>query len=162
MEEFVLHRKPTAIIKKKVTSLIEKSTNFSKMSFRAVINTSDIPKTCFLCQTSCDEKCNHCNLVYFCCEEHFKLHRLESENYCFPYRAAFKEGIGRILVATRTIKAMELILIDPGTVIGPNYTTTPACLECLRWVNKHKQAEILPKFKFLKFLLSFMCFSIRG
>ncbi len=26
---------------------------------------------------------------------------------------------------------MELILVDPGTVKGPNYTTTPACLECL-------------------------------
>ncbi len=51
--------------------------------------------------------------------------------YCFPYRADYKEGIGRILVATRTIKPMELILVDPGTVKGPNYTTTPACLECL-------------------------------
>lgn len=27
---------------------------------------------------------------------------------------------------------MELILIDPGTIIGPNYTSKPICLECLK------------------------------
>ena len=27
---------------------------------------------------------------------------------------------------------MDLILVDPGTVIGPNYCSKPVCLECLQ------------------------------
>ena len=53
--------------------------------------------------------------------------------YCFPYEVSFKPGIGRVLVTTRHIKPMELILVDPGTCTGPNYTTTQmVCLECTR------------------------------
>ena len=29
------------------------------------------------------------------------------------------------------IKAMELVLVDPGTVVGPNYSSKPICIECL-------------------------------
>ena len=38
---------------------------------------------------------------------------------------------GRILRATRPIKALEIVLVDPGTVVGPNYSSRPVCLECL-------------------------------
>ena len=89
----------------------------------------------------------------------------KTDGYCFPYEAANKKGIGRILVATRefisqkfnklfdssninilllyvlkkqlfydivgNIKAMELVLVDPGTVVGPNYSSKPICIECL-------------------------------
>jgi len=33
-----------------------------------------------------------------------------------------------VLFATRDIKPLELILIDPGTVVGPNYKSLPVCL----------------------------------
>ena len=26
---------------------------------------------------------------------------------------------------------MELVLVDPGTVVGPNYSSKPTCIECL-------------------------------
>lgn len=26
---------------------------------------------------------------------------------------------------------MELVLVDPGTVVGPNYSSKPICIECL-------------------------------
>ena len=58
-----------------------------------------------------------------------------SKEICLPYKTENRPGIGRVLIATRTIKPMELVLIDPGTVTGPNYTTKPVCLECLRPVN---------------------------
>ena len=38
---------------------------------------------------------------------------------------------GRILRATRPIKALEVVLVDPGAVVGPNYSSRPVCLECL-------------------------------
>ena len=33
-------------------------------------------KECFLCQTPCENCCPHCELIYFCSDEHFKLHRV--------------------------------------------------------------------------------------
>ena len=27
---------------------------------------------------------------------------------------------------------MELVLVDRGVVVGPNYTSPPVCLECLK------------------------------
>ena len=59
----------------------------------------------------------------------------QTRRICLPYKTENRPIIGRVLVATRTIKPMELILIDPGTVIGPNYTSKPTCLECLRLVD---------------------------
>lgn len=92
-------------------------------------------RVCFLCQTECSNLCPHCKLVHYCSQEHFQLHRLEEKNYCYPYETSYKDGIGRILKATRTIKSMDLVLVDPGTVIGPNYCSKPVCLECLQPVD---------------------------
>ena len=64
-----------------------------------------------------------------------KKNILQTRRICLPYKTENRPIIGRVLVATRTIKPMELILIDPGTVIGPNYTSKPTCLECLRLVD---------------------------
>ena len=33
-------------------------------------------KECFLCQNPCSSVCPHCRLVYYCSEDHFKLHRV--------------------------------------------------------------------------------------
>ena len=38
------------------------------------------------------------------------------------------------MFATRDIKPLELILVDPGTVVGPNYKSEPVCLQCLKSV----------------------------
>lgn len=65
----------------------------------------------------------------------FIFFNCQTRRICLPYKTENRPIIGRVLVATRTIKPMELILIDPGTVIGPNYTSKPTCLECLRLVD---------------------------
>ena len=52
--------------------------------------------------------------------------------YC--HRCGRLPGKGRVLFATRDIQAMELVLVDPGTVVGPNYSSQPVCLECLKEV----------------------------
>jgi len=43
--------------------------------------------------------------------------------------------VGRILVAARAIRPLELVLVDPGTLTGPNYSSVPVCLECLKPVS---------------------------
>ena len=87
---------------------------------------------CFLCLKVCSEKCPHCSAVYFCSPEHFARHR--HQDYCLPYRAGRLPGKGRVLFSTRDIRPLELILVDPGTVLGPNYKSEPVCLQCLRQV----------------------------
>ncbi len=35
-----------------------------------------VENVCFLCQKACDNLCPHCEVVYFCSETHFNLHRI--------------------------------------------------------------------------------------
>ena len=82
--------------------------------------TNSIPRTsyqgsskeCFLCLRPCENQCPHCGLVYYCSEDHLNLHR--RDDYCFPYRAGRLPEKGRVLFATRDIKPLDLILVDPG------------------------------------------------
>lgn len=50
---------------------------------------------------------------------------------CLPFTVMYKEGVGRYVVASRDIKASEIILCDTPAVLGPNYETEAVCLECL-------------------------------
>jgi len=85
---------------------------------------------CFLCLAPCYDLCPHCKLVHFCSQDHLRLHRHGTE--CLPYKAGRLPDKGRVLFATRDLKPLDLILIDPGTVVGPNYKGRPVCLECLK------------------------------
>ena len=93
---------------------------------------SQEPSTCFLCLKVCSEKCPHCGQVFFCSQEHFARHR--HQDSCLPFTAGTLPDKGRVLFATRDIRPLELILVDPGTVVGPNYKSDPVCLQCLRTV----------------------------
>jgi len=48
-----------------------------------------------------------------------------------PFTVKVAEGVGRYVVATRDIAAMEVILEDTPDCLGPNYETEAVCLECL-------------------------------
>ena len=107
--------------------------------------------SCFLCPELGSIHCPNCDALY-CSPQHGALHH--SRNYCFPYKVklfsinifivlqklqdgytfqvSFMKGKGRILLATRDIKPLDLVLVDPGTVIGPNYRSRRVCLECLK------------------------------
>ncbi len=52
----------------------------------------------------------------------------------FVYLTQIEESAseGRFLVASRTIKAGELILHEPPLVIGPKLLTQPLCLGCYK------------------------------
>ena len=53
-------------------------------------------RPCFLCLApDCESLCPHCRAVYYCGEEHFRLHRLPDADYCFPYEADHMDGVGK-------------------------------------------------------------------
>ena len=50
---------------------------------------------------------------------------------CLPYKISFTNEKGRIVVATRDIKPLELIMSDEPFVIGPSRQQQIVCVECL-------------------------------
>ena len=46
------------------------------------------------------------------------------------YITAYLPSIISLYIAGN-IRAMELVMVDPGTVVGPNYSSKPICIECL-------------------------------
>jgi hypothetical protein len=57
-------------------------------------------------------------------------------------KVGWLEGKGRVLFATRDIRALDLILVDPGTVVGPNYRSKKVCLECLKLLGMAKEEDL--------------------
>ena len=62
-------------------------------------------RACFLCLApECESQCPHCRAVYYCGEEHFRLHRAApadcggggEDGYCFPYEADYLDGVGKL------------------------------------------------------------------
>ena len=50
---------------------------------------------------------------------------------CFPFKVINSDVLGRHFIATRDIKPLELILVDPPAVVGPATKTKPVCIICL-------------------------------
>ena len=54
-------------------------------------------RSCFLCLApDCESRCPHCRAVYYCGEEHFRLHRIPDGDYCFPFEADYMDGVGKL------------------------------------------------------------------
>ena len=47
--------------------------------------------------------CPHCLEVFYCSEDHFRLHRSYDGSKCLPFRVFQTEDRGRIGVATRQV-----------------------------------------------------------
>jgi len=86
---------------------------------------------CFLCQTTTTSTCPQCSLPS--CPSHLSSHLLRGT--CLPFVVTSREGVGRCVLASRDIKASEVILEDTPAVLGPNYETEAVCLECLSRVD---------------------------
>ena len=110
---------------------------------------------------NCITKCPRPNCgVYYCCDSHYASHvvnlnqntrydnnngnrRSEKSNrddledtvmpdsLCLPFKVVNSDRFGRHFVATRDIKPLELILVDPPGVVGPSTKTKPVCIVCL-------------------------------
>uniref|UniRef100_A0A182SCU7 MYND-type domain-containing protein n=1 Tax=Anopheles maculatus TaxID=74869 RepID=A0A182SCU7_9DIPT len=91
-----------------------------------------IEKICPICKKEASKRCSRCAMVYYCCVEHqqqdWKLHKAT----CHPFKICSNEQYGRFLVATRDIKAGEIILKESPLVHGPAQITGPVCVGCLQ------------------------------
>ena len=97
--------------------------------------------------------------VWYCSEDHMLLHRTKNNNgeeICYPFKIMENDYLGRYhfivnvrrmslltkyyilrfrlplryLVATRNIKAGEIIFEELPLVVAPNATSTPQCIVC--------------------------------
>lgn len=109
-----------------------------KMSFIKLEN-EEVHKTdeeqCFLCgkQNSNDvplQKCANCELIWFCSEDHYEVHRHKER--CFPFLIKRSPKKGRFMVATRDIEPLEMILWEKPAVIGPYTKDAAGCLQCFK------------------------------
>lgn len=60
------------------------------------------------------------------------VHSVEPDTICWPFRIDTRPNVGRIMVATRDIRAGEIILEEMPAVWGPNNKSAAVCLECLK------------------------------
>ena len=111
---------------------------------------------------NCITKCPKPNCeIYYCCDSHYSSHvvyldqntrchgndgnsrsdksntdnsedTVMADSLCLPFKVVNSDRFGRHFVATRDIKPLELILVDPPGVVGPSTKTKPVCIVCLR------------------------------
>jgi len=102
--------------------------NFKKSKSKSKSRSRERKGQCFLCGRETSLLCPSCNLVYYCSQQCYIYHR--QQNYCYPFRVVWKPGKGKCVVATRDIEALELIIFDQATVVGPRNISNEVCLEC--------------------------------
>jgi len=88
-----------------------------------------ILEKCFLCGKPSEDQCLWCRAAYFCGPEHQAIHR--SKTRCAPWKVVEIPGKGRGLVATRTIRPREPILVERAVLAGPSLVSNPVCPTCL-------------------------------
>ena len=74
-------------------------------------NSSEVKECCFCPQEYNSNEslntdltlCPHCQEVFYCNEDHFRLHRSYDGSKCLPFRVIQTEDRGRIVVATRQV-----------------------------------------------------------
>ena len=99
----------------------------------------EFANSCFLCINPADSTCDTCS-VPICSENHAKIHR-SKEGLCRPFRVRYRQGVGKYLVATRNISALEIILEEKPAAFGPDHDTKPVCLECHSLISPNENAE---------------------
>merc|ERR1711963_35027 len=58
-------------------------------------------------------------------------HLIKPGTICLPYKIVFTKEKGRVVVATRDVKPLELIISDEPFIIGPSRQQQLVCVECL-------------------------------
>ncbi|XP_015595616.1 protein msta isoform X4 [Cephus cinctus] len=93
-------------------------------------------KYCPICTKSASLPCSSCKNAVYCSQEHQLSHSPEHKHQRSPVKVAFSEKYGRYLIATRDLKAGELILRESPFILGPKSFTLPVCLGCHREFSK--------------------------
>lgn len=93
---------------------------------------SDGAASCTICGQPSSLRCSNCGLVVYCSREHQKDDWPKHKKECQPFKVQQDERLGRYLVASRDIRAEEVVLKEAPIIRGPSQLTEPVCLVCLQ------------------------------
>ncbi|XP_063709401.1 SET domain-containing protein SmydA-8-like isoform X2 [Culicoides brevitarsis] len=96
---------------------------------------------CAICDKETKTRCSACQSVFYCCVEHQKSDWSRHKNSCHPFKVESSPEFGRYLVASKDIKAGEIVLKESPLVCGPSQITPPVCVGCLQKIEEKRHTE---------------------
>ncbi|CAD7088383.1 unnamed protein product [Hermetia illucens] len=106
-----------------------------------VSNGSSASDKCVVCGVESKSKCSNCGQAYYCSVEHQKQDWKNHKLQCHPFKIEHNEKFGRYLVASRNIKASEVVLRESCLVCGPNQISGPVCVGCMKGLQANDYLE---------------------
>lgn len=95
---------------------------------------------CFYCLDNSANKCDSCQLITYCSNDHLDKHKSNSGE-CLPLKVEYEKSCGKFCVATKDIKPFEIILEDVATAWGTYDDSKPLCLSCLNVADLDKKCK---------------------
>ncbi|KAF2369132.1 SET domain [Trinorchestia longiramus] len=92
----------------------------------------DSKNCCDVCRKPAKQFCSSCKAVFYCSRECQKRGWKEHKTKCKCFSIQIHPGFGRHLVATRDIKAGEVVLKEGPLLVGPKQKSPGICLGCHR------------------------------
>lgn len=88
--------------------------------------------SCTVCGKPSSLRCGNCGQAVYCNREHQKQDWAKHKQSCQPFKVLQDDRLGRYLVASRDIRAEEVVLKEAPIIRGPSQITEPVCLVCLQ------------------------------
>ncbi|XP_064097940.1 uncharacterized protein LOC135209187 [Macrobrachium nipponense] len=96
----------------------------------------DVVGMCANCSNLAKLRCGNCRQAFYCKKECQKEHwKTGHKDQCRPYQVLQSPELGRYMVASRDLKAGDVILKEDPIVVGPKQITEPVCLGCYKRVD---------------------------
>lgn len=95
-------------------------------------NVVETKPCCMVCGKESSLRCSNCGEAVYCSREHQKEDWSAHKPTCQPFKVQHDDRLGRYLVASRDIRADEVVLKESPIIRGPSQLTEPVCLICLQ------------------------------
>ncbi|XP_063848062.1 SET domain-containing protein SmydA-8-like isoform X2 [Scylla paramamosain] len=87
-------------------------------------------------------RCSNCRQAFYCKRECQREHWKQGhKDQCQPFQVLHSPELGRYMVASRDLKAGDIILREDPIVVGPKQVTEPVCLGCYKRVDGSYRCE---------------------
>ncbi|EAT46912.1 AAEL001936-PA [Aedes aegypti] len=96
---------------------------------------------CPVCNQPAKKRCSGCSAAYYCSVEHQRQDWKNHKNVCHPFKICSDERYGRYMMATKDIKAGDVVLKESPLVYGPAQITNPVCVGCLQGLTENQFLE---------------------
>lgn len=93
---------------------------------------NDHSSSCAVCGQPSSLRCSNCGQAVYCNRQHQKEDWSKHKQICQPFKVQHDDRLGRYLVASRDIRAEEVVLKEAPIIRGPSQITEPVCLVCLQ------------------------------